>query len=270
MKNNKALVIGSNASNSLSPLIFNYWFLKYSIAGEYGFVQIKKEKFQSKIKKIIKQKNICGLNVTIPFKEKIIPYLDELDEHSRGIGAVNCITIKKNKLYGSNTDWVGYTRALEETAGSNTKNKEALIIGYGGAAKAVLYALLRLEYKTIRIFNRSPEKLKKINNKRVRTHTISEIKEHIRPSTLLINTTPTNIFKNSNIPTTLPPNVILSDVVYRPRETEFLKYFKNPKSKIYGISMLINQAAPCFKGWFGIMPKKDRGLFEIINKEIDK
>ena len=95
MKNNLAMVLGTNVSKSISPLIFNYWFLKYSIGGKYNQKEIKKSEFNKQIKKILKQKDICGLNITIPFKEEIISHLDSLDGHSKKIGAVNCVTIKK-------------------------------------------------------------------------------------------------------------------------------------------------------------------------------
>ena len=227
MKNNLAAVLGTNVSKSLSPLIFNYWFLKYSINGQYKHIEIKKSELNKQIKKILNQKNICGLNITIPFKEEIISHLDSLDEHAKKIGAVNCVTIKNNKIYGSNTDWVGYSNALKEKTNENDRvDKEAIIIGYGGAAKAILYALLRLKYKKIHIFNRTLKKLKNLENKKVRAHPISDIKHHIQTSNLIINTTPVNVLENINISKILPPNVVVSDVVYKPLETNFLKHFK--------------------------------------------
>ena len=271
MKNKTALVLGNNTRKSLSPLIFNYWFLKYAVRGKYNYKEVREDEFESTIKKILSKKNICGLNITIPFKEKIIPYLDCLDESSRKINAVNCVTIKEKKAYGSNTDWIGYSNALsEKTTEQERRDKSVVLIGYGGAAKAILYALLKFEYKTIHVFNRTYEKLNKLESARVKPHIISDIKNYINTSNLIINTTPTNILQDLNIPKNLPPNVLVSDVVYRPIETNFLKYFKNPKEKIYGISMLINQAAPCFEKWFGILPKDDQELLEILKKEMKK
>ena len=211
---------------------------------------------------------MCGLNVTTPFKEEIIPYLDNLDKHSKEIGAVNCVTVKKNKYYGSNTDWIGYSNTLKaRTNKLDRVNKEAIIIGYGGAAKAILYALLRLEYKKIHVFNRTKNKLNVLKNSRVKTHNISEIKNYIQFSNLIINATPINVLEGFNISKKLPLNVIISDIVYRPKETKFLRYFNNPQQKIYGISMLINQAIPCFKKWFGIVPIIDNELLEIIKNK---
>ena len=94
MNTKKAYVIGTNVNTSLSPLIFNHWFEKYNIDAKYSYKTIKEKNFNKEIKTILKQKHLCGINVTIPFKEKIIKKIDKLDKHSKSIGAVNCVTIK--------------------------------------------------------------------------------------------------------------------------------------------------------------------------------
>ena len=161
---------------------------------EYKHKEIKSIKFNKHIKKILKEENLYGLNITIPFKESIIPHLDKIDKHSKAIGAVNCVVIKKNKLFGFNTDWVGYQSALKKISTKKDRvNKSAMIIGYGGAAKAILYALLKFEYKTIHIFNRSVQKFNNLKNSRVKTHHLSNINKFIDTSSLLVNTTPINI-----------------------------------------------------------------------------
>ena len=188
MENKIAFVLGNNVSTSLSPIIFNYWFFKHSVNANYSYREIKEEDFSKKIKKILTTKNVCGLNITIPFKEKIIPYLDDLDEPSQKIGAVNCVTIKNKKFYGSNTDWIGFSETLKEKTNKNKIiKKEAIIIGYGGAAKAILYALLKLKYKKIHIFNRSLDKMKNINNKAIETHKLDLIKNFINKNFLYPN-----------------------------------------------------------------------------------
>ena len=116
----KAYVIGTHANNSLSPLIFNHWFKKYGVDAKYSHKIIKEKNFNKEINKILKEDGLCGINVTTPFKEKIIKKIHHLDSHSKIIGAANCITIKNNKYYGSNTDWVGFGEALINT---NIKNK---------------------------------------------------------------------------------------------------------------------------------------------------
>ena len=92
MSKGKALVVGTNVSKSLSPTIFNYWFKKYHIDAEYGYKEIKEENFDKEIKPMLKEDKLCGLNITAPFKEKIISHLDVLENHSIQIGAVNCVS----------------------------------------------------------------------------------------------------------------------------------------------------------------------------------
>ena len=145
MNTKKAYVIGTNVSKSLSPTIFNHWFEKYNINAKYGYKTIKEKNFNKEINNILKEKHLCGINVTIPFKEKIIKKIHKLDRHSKIIGAVNCVTIKNNRYYGSNTDWAGFAEAhlnaiLEQKVPIKAGGR-VILIGYGGAAKAILYSL---------------------------------------------------------------------------------------------------------------------------------
>ena len=99
MSKKKSYVIGTNVSTSLSPTIFQYWFEKYNINAEYRHVEVKEENFNQKIKLIIKEEGLAGFNVTIPYKEKILPFLDGLDDVSKKLGAVNCVTKENNSLF---------------------------------------------------------------------------------------------------------------------------------------------------------------------------
>ena len=166
MSKKKIYVIGTNVDKSLSPLIFNHWFKKYKINAIYDFRTIKEKNFNKEINEILKEKNLCGLNVTIPFKEKILKKMDKLDKASKIIRAVNCVSIRNNKYYGSNTDWVGFGEALLnamlEQQINITKNGKVILIGYGGAAKAVLYnlSLMGAVWKNnTLVFNRSKRKI---------------------------------------------------------------------------------------------------------------
>ena len=106
----KAYVIGKNASKSLSPTIFNYWFKKHKIEGEYGFKEIDENNFNYIVPNILKEKDLCGLNITIPFKEKIIDHLYSIDKNAEQIGAVNCVSKTEGGFEGTNTDWIGFVR----------------------------------------------------------------------------------------------------------------------------------------------------------------
>ena len=255
-------VIGDKASKSLSPLIFNHWFKKYNIRAKYFFLEVTKKNFDTEIVKKISDKKIQGFNVTIPFKKDIIKYLDKKNIHAQNIGAVNCVTIG-NKIKGINTDWVGYLNSIKQE--KINKNKNILILGFGGASQAIYYGFFFKGYKNVSVFNRSKKAIN-INRSNKYTKDYSLINSYLVKSDLIINTTPTNPLNKKQI-NLIKKTTIISDIVYKPKETSFLKEFKFNK-KIYGISMLIEQALPCFKQWFGFVPIVDEVLIKKLNKKI--
>ena len=262
----KALVIGSHVGESLSPFIFNYWFKKHNINATYSFKEIKINNFEKEIQEILNDKDICGFNVTTPFKELIKNKIDFLDKHSKKIGAVNCVSNINKKWIGKNTDWVGFYKSIEKTINKNSSNT-ALILGYGGASKAILYALEKFGFKKIKIYNRTSSKIKHLNKKNnLITLSYVDLPKQIENSDFIINTTPANILKKI-LNKKEKKEIFACDIVYKPKETDFLSYFKKTK-RIYGISMLMHQAAPCFEDWFGIKPTVDEELFSIIDKQI--
>ena len=257
----KFYVVGKNASKSLSPTIFNYWFKKYKINARYGFLELSETNFDKKIKLVIKNKETQGLNITIPFKQKILKHLDSLNKHAKLINAVNCVTVG-SKIEGTNTDWEGYYKTLPKI--KNLKRKNVIIVGYGGAALAIHYVLKIKGFKNILIFNRSRKKIR-FTTKTIFTKDLRTLNDHLNKAEIIINTTPTNPINKKNLKN-IDTNVILSDIVYSPKETSFLKPFAKNK-KIYGMSMLTQQAALCFRLWFGFKPSIDQKLIDILDKK---
>jgi shikimate dehydrogenase len=255
-------VIGDQTSKSLSPLIFNHWFKKYNIQAKYSFLEVTKKNFNSEIVKKLNDKKTQGLNVTIPFKKDIIKYLDNKNVHAQKIGAVNCVTVGK-KIIGINTDWVGYLNSIKKE--KINKNKNILILGFGGASQAIYYGFFFKGYKNVRVFNRS-KKIINIGGVNKYTKDYSLINSYLNKSDLIINTTPINPLNKRQI-NLIKKTTIISDIVYKPKETLFLKEFKFNK-KIYGISMLVEQALPCFNKWFGFVPVVDESLIKKLYKKI--
>ena len=255
-------VIGDQASKSLSPLIFNHWFKKYNIKAKYSFLEVTKKNFDSEILKKLSDKSTQGFNVTIPFKKDIIKYLDNKNIHAQNIGAVNCVTVD-NKIKGTNTDRIGYLNSIKQE--KINKNKNILILGFGGASQSIYYGFSIKGYKNISVFNRSKKAIN-INGTNKYTKDYSLINSYLIKSDLIINTTPTNPLNKKQI-SLIKKTTIISDIVYQPKETSFLKEFKVNK-KIYGISMLIEQALPCFKQWFGFIPVVDEALIIKLHKKI--
>ncbi|MDC0226708.1 shikimate dehydrogenase [Alphaproteobacteria bacterium] len=259
-----AYVIGSNTKKSLSPYIFKYWFKKYQIDGRYLYKQIKPEKFQEEIKKILNQKNLCGFNVTIPYKETIKNKIDTIDYHAKKIGAVNFVSKENNKWVGKNTDWTGFLNSINSIFKEN-EGLKATIIGYGGASKSIIYALKKKGFKEINIYNRSPKKIKKlINKKGINIIDLKDISLAIDRSSIVVNTVPIDLV-SPLLSKQNKKNIFAYDLVYRPKETGFLSNFKKNK-RLYGISMLVHQAAPCFEAWFGVKPIIDEEIFIFLYK----
>ncbi len=258
----KFFVIGNKVSKSLSPTIFNYWFKKHNIDAHYGHLELNDKNFESKIKELLTKKDLAGLNITIPFKQKIMRHIIDFDQHARKINAVNCVSIKK-KTKGFNTDWEGYYKTLPRM--KNIKNKKIIILGYGGAALAIHYLLKTKGCNNITVFNRTKKKLKFIKNTRF-TESIKDLDKYLSTADIIINTTPKNLINSKKIKM-IKKTTLLSDIVYNPKETDFLSSFKENK-KIYGISMLIEQAALSFKIWLGFKPSVDKKLVKILDRII--
>ena len=248
----KAYVIGNNTKKSLSPTIFNYWFKKYGVKGEYKHIEVKEKDFNKKIKELLLLPSTCGFNITVPYKEKIIPHLRWLDSHSLKIGAVNCVTIKNNKVVGSNTDWLGLKNSIiwmKKTKKTKTKliRKNAVVLGYGGSAKATLYALDKMGFVETELWNRSFDKIKnikKIGNLKVYPKNLEKDNFRIKSkNNLVINTIPQKNFYQKL--QKLQTHIIGYDLVYN-NKTNFFELF-DKSNTVGGINLLVHQAAPCFE-----------------------
>ena len=262
----KAYVVGSNVEKSLSPLIFKYWFKQNKVEGEYVPRKIDPQNFNKEIKNILEEEGVCGFNVTIPFKELVIKRIDGVDEHSKKIGAVNFVSKTSSGWVGKNTDWIGFSKAINNKKKKLNK-KTAIVFGYGGASKAVIYALKKESFEEIKIFNRTEEKIKHLKEEPgIAPINLSRLKDHLFGADLIINTTPFNPLQSLLIQKNIRKSLAF-DIVYSPKETNFLSYFAKEK-RLYGISMLVYQAAPCFEEWFGVKPVVDRGLLNLLGTHI--
>ena len=279
----KAYVIGTNVNKSLSPTIFQYWFKKYNIDGEYGYIEIEEKRFDKEIFSLLNTRSdLVGLNITIPYKEKIIPHLKEiLTPHPKNIGSINFIwSVKKNIWFGDNSDFIGFEKPIKRNQ-KKLEREKAIVIGFGGASKAVIYSLILMGFKEVYVFNRSFEKLIKsfddwrkkmylpVGSCNIKFHQLEDLKKHTKDADLIVNTTPTNVLGESKT-WGINSQTLGFDIVYKPRQgTGFLKHF-NPNKRIEGIQMLIYQAIPCFHKWFGVEPEADNDLFDLLYKKLEE
>ncbi len=265
------LVIGNPIKHSLSPLVHNYWISKAKIQARYEKKQIEEKQLPQVIEGI-RENKISGVNVTVPFKQKIIPLLDELTEIARSTNSVNILYKKNNKIIGDNTDVFGFKSSLQDQR-PNTKMKSALLIGAGGVAPSIIFALKELNFEEIYLSNRTSHKFDTFKNKfgPILKELAWENLEHQNtPVDLVINATSLGLNDQDQIPfnfETINKNIIFYDVIYNPEQTNFLK---KAKSKghicINGLMMFLYQAQLSYKIWFDAEPKIDAELINLIKK----
>ncbi len=253
-------VIGHPVKHSLSPVIHNYWLKKYKRKEIYGKLDVSGNELQDIIKKI-HRRELIGVNVTIPHKQKIYSLLNNLDLNAKNSLAVNTIYLKNNEVYGENTDGKGFCEALIQEKKFSFKHKEILLLGAGGASYGIISELMNREVSKIFISNRTIKKAEKlIQNFKNNTIQIKLLKwEKLVPvesTDLIINTTSIGLKKGEIIDINLEhlsKKVIYSDLIYNPKKTETMKKFEKKGFLTQnGLGMLVNQAARSFKLWFNI------------------
>jgi shikimate dehydrogenase len=210
----------------------------------------------------IKALGFRGVNVTIPHKEEVMQYLDEIDEGAREIGAVNTIVNEDGRLIGYNTDGIGYVRSLKEETGLELKGKRILFLGAGGAARGVVYALAKEQPAAIVIANRTEERARQLAEAMSRFADTKGIGQERIPANLadfdlVVNNTPVGMHPNvDDTPldsSLLHPRMVVSDIVYTPLITRFLREAQAAGATIHsGLGMFVYQGAYAFEYWTGL------------------
>ena len=262
MKNH--LIIGNPISHSLSPKIHNYWFKENNIDGNYEKILTNENEVEQIIKKI-KNEEIFGMNVTVPYKQSVIPFLETMSEIAEKTNSVNTIFNKNGKVYGDNTDVFGFEKSIENKK-INLEGKSALIIGAGGVVPSIICALKKLKINKILITNRTFENAKLIKDK---FNFIEIIKwGEIKNCDLFINSTSVGLKKGENLGLNfknLNQNKIFYDVIYNPSKTTFLSEAeKNGHKIINGRDMFLYQAQRAFSLWHNLIPKIDMKLINYL------
>ena len=257
----KYLVIGNPIDHSLSPKLHNYWLKENNINGTYEKKNISLDEIKNIITEI-KNKEIFGINVTVPFKKKVIPYLDKLSEEASITQSVNTIYLENNNVVGHNTDTFGFESSLGNIK-FDLKNKKVFILGAGGVVPSIIYSLLKMKCKKIILSNRTIEKAQEVKK---RFKEIEVIKwGEIPKFDIVINATSIGLKGDSLKLNFNVSNKVFYDVIYNPRETEFLKKAKESGNKIEnGKLMFIYQGNQSFFIWNNIIPKIDEEVLNII------
>jgi shikimate dehydrogenase len=258
------IVIGNPVEHSLSPKLHNYWIKQNNINAAYGKKKITKEEIEKIILEMKKEK-IHGINVTVPFKKLIIPFLDTLTPIAKETQSVNTIYKKNNKIVGDNTDTTGFELSLKRI-NYDLKNKKIFILGAGGVVPSIISVLKKMGAFKIILSNRTKEKaesLKKINSN------IEVINWGITPEfDMIINATSLGLKKEDDIKldyADIGSNKLFYDIIYN-QETNFLlkaKQFGNKTEN--GKMMFIYQAHQAFTIWHKVMPKIDNETIKLLN-----
>ena len=273
MKKKSFAIIGNPIAHSLSPVLHNYWFKKYNIEADYSLINIEEQEIKSVVAKI-RNKDLSGINVTLPYKQKIIPFVDQLVNDGKFTNSVNTVFLDDNNtLIGENTDVFGLQAAyLKEI--NNAQNKKALVIGAGGVSPSVIFSLQKSKISNIAIVNRTYEKSIFLK-KRFTFLNILEwksLKEEISKFDIIINATSLGLKNGDDFEfafNNVKNDLIYIDTIYNPIETKPLKFLKENKIKTFnGLDMFIYQGQKSFYLWNKINPEIDDQLIHLLSSKL--
>ncbi|MFC7060705.1 shikimate dehydrogenase [Halobacillus seohaensis] len=257
-------LIGYPIAHSLSPWIHNRLLEEQGLKGDYQLFEIEPDQFDIRIKKL-KEYDLDGFNVTVPYKERILNYLDEIDEAAEFLGAVNTVKVENGKWVGYNTDGIGYLTSLINRYPNVLKNAgKVLILGSGGAARGIYYTLLQKGVNQVDISNRTVQKaeqiIKELDGGSFSTPlTIEEAEQNIGQYDVVVQTSSVGMspekdqsiidFKH------IKAGALFSDIVYRPMYTAFLEKADSLGANLhFGHEMLLHQAIYAFEIWTNSEP----------------
>ena len=260
----KFLVIGNPIEHSLSPKIHNHWLKENNIEAIYDKKNLNENELKSIISEV-KDKKINGINVTVPFKKAVIPFLDELSPEAKDTQSVNTIYLQNGNVIGHNTDIAGFELAIKY-AKFDLNNKKIFVLGAGGVAPSIIYALRKMKVSKISLTNRTKEKAESLKNL-FKDIEIVEWGERI-DFDMIINATSIGLKKEDGLNfdySANGPDKYFYDVIYNPKETLFLKRAKLFGNKTEnGKMMFIYQAHQSFTIWNKVMPKIDDEIIKLI------
>jgi shikimate dehydrogenase len=265
-------VMGWPIAQSRSPILHNYWIEKYNLNGRYVPLAVRPERLSDAIRGL-PALGFRGCNLTMPHKQLAMTMVDSLTDTAKRIGAVNCIVVGEgNKLSGTNNDGNGYVLSVQEVAPQwRPSDGPIAILGAGGAARAIIVALIERRVSEIRLINRTFEKAERLAKEfgtAIKPIAWDQRADAIADVALLTNATNQGMIGQPPLEISLDKlssRTLVSDLIYVPPETPFLTTAKARGNVIInGLGMLLHQARPAFEAWFGVMPEITPDLRALI------
>lgn len=264
-------VLGWPVAHSRSPRLHGFWLEQHGIDGIYVPLPVKPEDFDGAVR-ALPRVGFMGANVTVPHKEAAVQICDEVEPHARKLGAVNTLLFRDGAIVGSNTDGVGFMNNLRQGAPDwDPAAAPAVVLGAGGAARAVVLALLDAGAPAVRLVNRTVAKAEAIAAQLggpVTAHSWGDWAGVLADAGLLVNTTSLGMEGQPPLQIdlgALPGDALVNDIVYQPLQTPLLAAAQargNPT--VDGIGMLLHQAVPGFEAWFGVRPEVSDALRAFV------
>ena len=259
--------------HSRSPRLHNSWMRRYGVSGYYAPLPIEPGKVEAALRALAPL-NFAGCNITLPHKEEIVRIADHVDPAARAIGAANCVVVRPDgSLAAFNYDVFGFMEALRAQApGWRATQGPAVVLGAGGAARAIVYGLIAAGAPEVRVVNRTLERAQAFADElgaTVKPLKWSDRSAALAGAALLVNTTSNGMVGQPPLEIALdalPGDALVNDIVYTPLETPLLAAARaRGNVAVDGLGMLIQQARPAFRDWFGIMPDvtaEERAMME--------
>jgi shikimate dehydrogenase len=267
-------VLGWPAKHSRSPMIHNYWIKQYGIDAEYRIEEVPPEEFPAFIGSM-RERGYIGANVTVPHKQAVLA-LSEPDERARAVGAANALWYADGLLRSTNTDVEGFLANLDSaTPGWDRGLETAVVLGAGGGARAVVFALIARDVRRIHVINRTiahAEALQQQFGARVRPARWDETTGLLGGAGLLVNTTTLGMIGAPPLEINLrcPASLVVADLVYHPLETKLLASARERGLRTAdGLGMLLHQAVRGFQLWFGVRPEVTPELRGMVEADLE-
>ena len=273
MKKKLFAIVGKPITHSLSPVLHNHWFSKYNIEADYSLLHLDEKELENVVQKI-RQGELCGANITLPYKQKIIPFVDRLVNDAKSTNSVNTIFLDDtNSIVGENTDVFGLQAAyLKEIR--TEKHKSALVIGAGGVSPSVIFSLQKSKMQKITVINRTYEKSLFLKNsfKFINILEWKYLKEEISKFDIIINATSLGLKNEDDFDFNfdhVKESLIYIDTIYNPLETKTVKFLKQNNIKTFnGLDMFIYQGQKSFYLWNKINPEIDSELIDLLTLKL--